>query len=45
MPLFLSEEVYVNVPLESSYETAWNASPEGIRLAVESGVMPEAEEP
>ena len=27
MPLFLSPEVYISVPLESTYETAWEAMP------------------
>lgn len=43
MPLFLSNTVHVPVPLEPTYQATWNASPEGIRLAVETGVMPEAD--
>jgi hypothetical protein len=31
MPLFLYEEGYVNVPLEETYETTWNALPVEIR--------------
>ncbi len=41
MPLFLTNEVHVLVPLESTYQTTWEASPEGMRLAVETGVIPE----
>jgi hypothetical protein len=43
MPLFLTNEVHVKVPLESTYQVAWDASPEEMRLAVETGVMPEPE--
>jgi hypothetical protein len=28
------------VPLESTYQAAWDASPEAYRQAVETGVMP-----
>lgn len=28
MPLFLTEDYYVNVPFEKTYETAWNGVPE-----------------
>jgi len=28
MPLFLSSERYVNVPLEATYQSAWNAVPQ-----------------
>ena len=41
MPLFLADSFYVPVPLESTYQATWNASPEGYRAAVETGVMPE----
>jgi hypothetical protein len=40
MALFLAAGVHVKVPLESTYQTAWEASPEGLRLAVETGVLP-----
>jgi hypothetical protein len=43
MPLFLANSWHVPVPLESTYQTTWNASPEDFRLAVETGVMPEAD--
>jgi hypothetical protein len=41
MPLFLTNDLYVQVPLEPTYQATWNASPEELRLAVETGVMPE----
>lgn len=40
MPLFLTNDFYVKVPLEPTYRTAWEASPEEFRLAVETGVVP-----
>ena len=43
MPLFLTNDLHVTVPLESTYQTAWDASPEELRLAVETGVVPEFE--
>ena len=43
MPLFLSEETYVIVPLEESYQTAWTDCPEVMRIAVERGIMPETD--
>jgi hypothetical protein len=44
MPLFLAKGWQVLVPLESTYEATWNASPEDFRVAVETGVMPEPDE-
>ena len=44
MALFLAIDLHVYVPLESTYLAAWNASPEALRVAVETGVLPEAEE-
>jgi hypothetical protein len=41
MPLFLANSWHVPVPLESTYQATWNACPEELRLAVETGVMPE----
>ncbi len=41
MPLFLSENLHVMVPLESTYQSTWNASPEEMRIAIETGVLPE----
>jgi hypothetical protein len=43
MPLILTSELHVMVPLEATYQTAWQASPAELRLAVETGVLPEAE--
>lgn len=40
MSLFLAESVHVFVPLEWTYLAAWNASPEDMQIAVETGVMP-----
>jgi hypothetical protein len=41
MALFLSSEFHVATPLESTYRTAWEASPLELRAAVETGVMPQ----
>lgn len=41
MALFLSSEFHISTPLESTYRTAWEASPLGLRTAVETGLMPE----
>ncbi|HET6883328.1 MAG TPA: hypothetical protein VFI31_24475, partial [Pirellulales bacterium] len=41
MPLFLSSDFHVATPLESTYRTAWDASPRELRNAVETGMMPE----
>jgi hypothetical protein len=43
MPLFLTNELYVNVPLEPTYMATWSATPEEMRVAVETGILPEAE--
>jgi hypothetical protein len=43
MPLFLANGWQVPVPLESTYRTTWDTSPEDFRVAVETGVMPEPE--
>lgn len=44
MPLFLTRElipnVHVMVPLESTYQTTWEATPKELRVAVETGIMP-----
>ena len=44
MPLFLAPELHVMVPLEPTYAATWNASPEDLRIAVETGVLPDEEE-
>ena len=41
MPLFLANGMHIGVPLESTYRAAWDASPEELRRAVETGIMPE----
>ena len=41
MPLFLTNDLHIRVPLESTYRATWEASPEEMRQAVETGVMPE----
>jgi hypothetical protein len=41
MPLFLATDFHVKVPLEPTYQATWDASPAELRLAVETGVMPE----
>jgi hypothetical protein len=41
MPLFLANSWHVPVPLESTYQSTWDASPEDYRTAIETGVMPE----
>lgn len=41
MPLFLAGGTYVPVPLEPTYQSAWDASSEEMRVAVETGVLPE----
>ncbi|HBI43073.1 MAG TPA: DUF4058 domain-containing protein [Planctomycetales bacterium] len=43
MPLFLWNGIHVPTPLELTYQAAWDASPEDMRLTVETGVMPEDE--
>lgn len=43
MALFLTNEIHVMVPLEATYQTTWEASPEDLRVAVETGVMPEGD--
>jgi hypothetical protein len=43
MPLFLATGVHIRVPLEPTYRAVWDASPEEMRTAVESGIMPEPE--
>ena len=41
MPLFLTNDLHVVVPLELTYQATWDASPEELRIAVETGVVPE----
>ena len=41
MPLFLTSGIHVKIPLEPTYRSTWDACPEVLRLAVETGVIPE----
>jgi len=41
MPLFLSQGMHIQVPLEPTYQSTWDASPEVMRTAVETGIMPD----
>jgi len=41
MELFLANDFHVMVPLEPTYRATWDASPEEMRIAVETGVLPE----
>jgi hypothetical protein len=41
MPLFIASDFHVMVPLEPTYRATWDASPEEMRVAVETGVMPD----
>lgn len=43
MPLFLNSRYHVLVPLESTYQAAWEASPGELRRAVETGQLPEVD--
>jgi hypothetical protein len=43
MPLFLSPGWHIKAPLELTYQATWEASPEELRTAVETGVLPEPE--
>jgi hypothetical protein len=44
MPLFLANSLHVRVPLEPTYLATWDASPEELRIAVETGVLPPADD-
>jgi hypothetical protein len=41
MPLMLIGDLFVKVPLEPTYQTAWQLSPESYRHAVETGEIPD----
>jgi hypothetical protein len=43
MPLFLAEGLHVKVPLEATYQATWATCPEDMRVAVETGAVPEEE--
>ena len=40
MPLFITNARHIMVPLESTYQATWDASPEELRTTVETGVIP-----
>jgi hypothetical protein len=44
MPLILTHDFHVMVPLEPTYLATWEASPEEMREAVLTGVMPEIDD-
>ena len=41
MPLILTNDLHVKVPLEATYQTAWQLSPESYRHAIETGQIPD----
>ena len=41
MPLMLTSDLHVKVPLETTYQTAWQLSPEAYRHVVETGEIPD----
>ncbi len=41
MPLVLTDDLHVMVPLESTYQTAWELCPESYRDAIETGNIPD----
>ena len=41
MPLILAPAFHVMVPLEKTYQSTWEASPEAYRVAVDTGVLPD----
>jgi hypothetical protein len=43
MPLVLTNDLHVVVPPELTYPATWVASPEELRMAVETGVVPQPE--
>jgi hypothetical protein len=42
--LFLAPGVHIKVPLEPTYQATWNACSKALREAVETGILPEADE-
>ncbi len=40
MPLFLTPEIHVRIPLETTYHSTWTALPEQLRIAVTTGELP-----
>lgn len=44
MPLFLTHDLHVMVPLEATYRSSWDADPLDLQVAVATGVLPTSEE-
>jgi hypothetical protein len=44
MPLFLASELHIKVPLDLTYQTVWEATPEEMKAAVATGVLPAEDE-
>jgi hypothetical protein len=42
MPVFLTRDLHAMVPLEPTYQATWDAQPEELRIAVETGVLPDS---
>jgi hypothetical protein len=45
MPAWLDADLYVNVPLERTYQAAWDVSPFDFRYLVEHGMLPDESPP
>ena len=43
MPLFLPNDLHVTTPLEANYQAEWDASPDELRIAVETRVLASTE--
>ena len=43
MSLFLVPGIHIRVPLEATYRATWDSAPEELRMAVETGTLPDAE--
>lgn len=41
MPAWIDPDAFVNVPLENTYQTAWEVCPADFRLLVECGRLPD----
>lgn len=45
MPAWLDTDLYVNVPLERTYQTTWDVCPADFRHIVEFGSLPDVSLP
>ena len=45
MPAWLDTDLYVNVPLEPTYQAAWDVCPPDFRYLVEHGALPDENPP